>query len=162
MCWSIIFATIKETADDEAEAARKRDQSLNDRAKTFTQESILTSSGLAAASVDMKEYKEKAFRSVVRSLTKWFEQVLSDAVETARLNQPRGVDVVSKLQNLTSSEEQKDPSSIFATNVWPSLKSRGWKVTMPTEGNQAGKSIYTFKDREVSTQAGSKKQLILT
>lgn len=150
MSWSIIFATIKETADDEAEAlTKKRDQSSTDRARNKLGDGLTATTN--DAGIDIKEIKEKTLRSVVRSLGRWFGVVLDDAVEKAKGSQPRGKDVVYKLINLSSQDEQKDPSSIFATNVWPSLKSRGWKVTIPTEGSQAGKSIYSFKDREVST-----------
>ena len=101
--------------------------------------------------INPSEIKAKAFQKIVGSQAPWFAEVLNDASNFAKSNEPRQDEVIHKLNTMNLPLTATDVASIFATNVWPSLKSRGWKVALIDEGDQTGKSRYSYKDKEVST-----------
>jgi hypothetical protein len=160
MCWSVVFAAIRQTVDDEYESSQKKDQAAADRATSINAETgqggllaLQTSSSNISASlaVDSKVAKENIFNAVFRSLAPWVVQALEDATTFAKQNEPRKEDVLKKLQMMNSTSVPTEAASMFATNLWPSLKSRGWKADLITEGDRVGETRYSFKDKEVSS-----------
>lgn len=164
MAWSIIFASIKETTDDEAESSKKREQNNIDIAKAkqagtenldgggilATQE--VTDVPNATETVDEKTLKQQAFEKVFRMLGSWIELVLADATEYANEHEPRPKEVIDELQKLKTIDQVEpasDPVTMFASKIWPFLKTRGWKTSMITAGNLAGRSQYIFRDKSV-------------
>jgi hypothetical protein len=161
MGWSIIFAVIRQTVDDEYENTQKKDQLAADRLIASSTEPIQggllaipanISNGSSSLCADPKEAKEKIFLAVLKSLAPWIGKTVEDASSFARDNEPRKEEVLKKLQTMSMPSVPTDATSIFATNLWPSLKSRGWKTSMVTEGNRTGATRYSFKDKEVSAK----------
>jgi hypothetical protein len=155
MCWSVIFVVIRQTVDDEYDALVKKDQLAADRASAISAETSQggllavpanTSSCADSVGIDPIVAKEKIFVALMRSLAPWIERAVDDATNYAKNNEPRKEEVLNKLQTLSV---PTDATSMFATNLWPSLKSRGWKANLITEGDRTGETRYSFKDKEV-------------
>lgn len=103
---------------------------------------------------EKQRLKVEAFEKLVKVHGSWLHQVFVDAVSYAKDNEPRNKETLD-LINRKPSDSKKPPkptdtTAIFATNVWPSLKSRGWKSVTKTEGPLAGKTLYSFEEKEVS------------
>ena len=155
MCWSFIFTVIKESVEEDAEALRKKEESTAEKNRIAgsisTDGGILgVQSGSTSNIGDQKSIKNILFRKLVDSILPWFTKVFEDALMYTRDNVPRDDTTIEKAKNVKK-EETVDVTSIFSTNIWPSLKNRGWKVSFVSEGLLAGKSIYNYKEKEVSS-----------
>lgn len=81
------------------------------------------------------------------------QRVILDATSFAKENEPHAqelVDKVLKKPPVSEIETPVDSASIFATNIWPSLKSRGWKALVVADGDRAGKTVYSYGGKEVN------------
>jgi hypothetical protein len=156
MSWSIILTILKELTDDDAQSAIKKGQIAADKSSVkhaeATDGGVLAAHALLAGKVegaDMKESRCIIFEKIIRSLQPWLSDLLNDATDYAKLSVPRSQFIIEKVKQINNHSPSIELASIFATNVWPSLKSRGWKVSLITEGDLTGKSTYSFKDKEV-------------
>lgn len=153
MSWSLALLSILETADDDAIQAKKREERAAEKKQ---EESGEVSAGVLAMDlsqncIDEAQLKEKHFEKLWNMNATWAKLALEDAVTFAKANEPRDSDTLKTA--LLISEPQKPQqggvSSTFAENVWPSLKSRGWKAVLSTEGPSAGKTRYTYVGKQV-------------
>jgi hypothetical protein len=153
MSWSLALLSILETAEDDAIQAKKREERV---AEKKHEESGEVSAGVLAMDLsqnctDEAQLKEKSFEKLWTANATWAKLALEDAVTFAKGSEPRDTDT---LNTAMMTSEPKKPqqvgvSSTFAENVWPSLKSRGWKAVLSTEGPSAGKTRYTYLGKQV-------------
>jgi len=117
--------------------------------------------GVLAASQG-PSYSEKDHQALVQTVfdkhwaanKNWAKPVLVDALAFAKSAQPRPEDVLSRIQNssteVTACTSRTEMASLFAENVWPSLKYRGWKAETLSEGHPKGTTQYSFEGKQVS------------
>jgi hypothetical protein len=162
MSWTVILTTIIETVEEEAETNRRRD--IKEREKAREEEIKGKNSGGGVLAIDrsqdpgnleLEELKQKAFSKIWESNSRWLKDLLIDATAYAKETTPRSKAVIDRIVHMgkISSEQRKnntDSLSLIVANVWPSLKSRGWKADMITDGEFAGKTRFSKDDKEVS------------
>lgn len=159
MSWSLILATIVDSACDDVDAAKKRDE----RAAQKRREESLDKSQDGGVLADLsrpvdhltsdEEEKAKAFEKLLQGMSKWSAKVLDDATSFAKDHEARESEILDKLQGNTTKQQHKltadGISSKFAESVWPSLKGRGWNAVVDTEGGSAGHTRYVYLEKEV-------------
>lgn len=166
MCWTVVLTTLLETAEEDSEATRKREAKAVEKLRDERAESAKSEDGGVLAAdrssseptvLDVENAKRKSFKKLLRESSNFLQHVLSDAVTFARDHTPREKNLLDKmLRKTTKSSQLFQPSSstsMFATSVWPSLKSRGWTAEVMSDGNAVGKTRYSYKGKEVSTYA---------
>jgi hypothetical protein len=153
MSWSLALLTILETADDDAIQAKKREERAAEKKQ---EESGEVSAGVLAMDLsqncsDEAQLKEKSFEKLWNANASWAKLALEDAVTFAKDSEPRDTDSLKAALMIGEPQkpQQGGVSSTFAENVWPSLKSRGWKAVLSTEGPSAGKTRYTYVGKQV-------------
>lgn len=154
--------TMLETVEDDSEAAKKREAKA---AEKVHEESVEPTERIEGGVLavdrssdpivhDVKKLREKAFEKRWRDVSNWMGCVIADAVAFASDNAPREKEQLDKILRKTNESSQplqrSEIASMFATSVWPSLKSRGWNVDLITDGDAAGKTRYSFQGKEVS------------
>jgi hypothetical protein len=155
MSWSLALLSLLETADDDAIQAKKREERVAEKKQ---EESGEASAGVLAMDLsqnytDEVQLKEKSFEKLWNLNATWAKLALEDAVTFAKASEPRDSDTLNKALMISESKkpQQGGVSSTFAENVWPSLKSRGWKAVTLTEGPSAGKTRYTYVGKQYSS-----------
>jgi hypothetical protein len=153
MSWSLALLSILETADDDAIQAKKREERAAEKKQ---EESGEVSAGVLAMDLspnctDEAQLKEKYFEKLWNMNATWAKLALDDAVTFAKASEPRNTDTLKAALMISEPKkpQQGGMSSTFAENVWPSLKSRGWKAVISTEGPSAGKTRYTYVGKQV-------------
>lgn len=162
MSWTVILTTIIEAAEEEAETIRRREIKERDKAREEEMKGKDSAGGVLAIDLsldhdnpDLEELKQKAFTKLWESNSKWIHCLLIDATAYAKEMAPRSKDVIDRIlhRGKTSTEQLKnnpDCLTLVAANVWPSLKSRGWKAEMITDGELSGKTRFSKDGKEVS------------
>jgi hypothetical protein len=155
--------TLLETAEEDSEATKKREAKAAEKVRDESAESAkLIEGGVLAADLstvltvqDAKNLKQKTFEKHLRETSNWMRHVFSDAVAFASDHTPREKDQLDRILRKTTGSSQPCQQSgntyMFATSVWPSLKSRGWTSELMTDGNAAGKTRYSFQGNDVSS-----------
>jgi hypothetical protein len=153
MSWSLALMTILETADDDAIQAKKREERAAEKKQ---EESGEVSAGVLAMDLsqnctDAALLKEKSFEKLWNANASWAKLALEDAVTFATDSEPRDTDTLKTALMISEPQKPKQGglSSTFAETVWPSLKSRGWKAGLSTEGSSAGKTRYAYAGKQV-------------
>ena len=103
----------------------------------------------AALEQSDEEYSRVAFEKLWSTNQAWTSLLLEDALSYTKSFEPNdqtGIDKALRKGPVTSA----DISSQFASNIWPSLKTRGWKASILSEGDNAGRRCYEFGERKVS------------
>ena len=160
MSWAIVMVCLLDHAEDNGEQAKKALQRAAEKRRSEGGESKQETGGMLAVDrstepneEEKKQLKVEAFQKLVQMHSSWLKQVFADAVSYAKDNEPRDKETVDLIyRKPTESEQPPKPTetaTIFATNVWPSLKSRGWKAITKVDGSSAGKTIYSFEGKEV-------------
>eukprot|EP00546_Thalassionema_frauenfeldii_P003334 CAMPEP_0178934636 /NCGR_PEP_ID=MMETSP0786-20121207/23988_1 /TAXON_ID=186022 /ORGANISM="Thalassionema frauenfeldii, Strain CCMP 1798" /LENGTH=2235 /DNA_ID=CAMNT_0020612471 /DNA_START=60 /DNA_END=6767 /DNA_ORIENTATION=- len=149
LSWSVILATLKEAAEDSVIALRRKaDRLAQKRQGEGNQgENDANSGGILAKSRDDSQTQRqnddlftKEFRKLLDSHLPWLSRVIEDAKAFAESNERRSKDVVMRYINLSDSKASTNPSprqeALFAENLWPQLKNRGWEVEQHTDGGE--------------------------
>ena len=156
------MTTLIETAASDGEKAMTREVKAAEKDREKNAEAANPSDGgvLAVAlssdkvSASIEELKEKAFEKLRRDTSNWIKDVIADAVAYAKENSPRDKESLDRALHKTNGSPQplkeSEIATMFATSVWPSLKSRGWKAEVLTEGDSVGKTRYSFDGKDVS------------
>jgi hypothetical protein len=156
------LTTLLESADDDVGAAKKRDARTAEKVQEeSTEVSKPGNGGVLAVDrssevtiEDADKLKQKAFEKHWRDTSNWMGHVLSDAIAFASDHAPREKEQLDRILRKTNGSshhlQQSKIASMFATSVWPSLKSRGWNAELITEGDTAGKTRYSYLGKEVS------------
>ena len=164
MCWTIVLTTLLETVEEDSEATMKREAKAAEKLRDEKAESSKTEDGGVLAAdrssfeptvLDVENSKRKSFKKHLREASNFLQHVLSDAVTFASDHTPREKSLLDKILHKTTKSsqlsQQSSGTSMFATSVWPSLKSRGWTAEVMADGNAVGKTRYIYKGKEVST-----------
>ena len=112
----------------------------------------------AQVSFNRLELIQKCFDKLWAVNACWAASVFDDALIFARSAEPRCEEILSRGLDSTKGSssgsatplKQDEISSLFVQNVWPSLKSRGWKASVLSEGPHAGKTQYAYEGKQVS------------
>lgn len=159
MCWAMALTALLETAEDDAVQARKREERASEKKLEVSANAdggtlaVDRSTEIRDKDLPVEELRRRTFSKLWKANAVWAEKALRDAVSYAKQNAPRDQDAIDKAlrkRNESTFLETNDISSIFAANVWPSLKSRGWKAMISADGSAAGQTRYSFKNEEVS------------
>ena len=105
---------------------------------------------IAAATVDI----EGCFKKLWDIHRTWIVNVLEDAVIYAKSHRARPKESLQRAIYLTAvrsgNGEEKEVKAVFAQNVWPALKSRGWTIET-VESENGSSTRYVKGDQSVST-----------
>jgi len=160
MCWTVVLTSLLELAEEDGEMAKKREVKAAEKARDEKAESKPDNGGVLAVDrssepevQDVDQLKRKAFEKHWKASSTWMEQLLVDAIACASEYAPRGKEQINKAfrkyDGSSQPLKQAEVSAMFATSVWPSLKSRGWKAQQITEGDSTFKTRYSFEGEEV-------------
>jgi hypothetical protein len=131
MCWSLVMLCLQESVQDkinEATAAKSTPNDIGD---------VLSRINAVAQEMEDKNTLEgEVFKKVMATHESWVGPVLSDALAYSTSAVPRDKDYTARVLSGMHSphkEPQENPvqtqlSLGFEENVWPALRSRGWKV----------------------------------
>jgi hypothetical protein len=103
-----------------------------------------------------KELLENQLKKLLNCHAAWLSIVFNDAKRFASSHEPRPSEIVERYANKVgkdnslSTPPSVDQNALFAQNLWPQLKSRGWKVEQVTSGAEAAPK-YIFNGETVST-----------
>lgn len=157
------MTTLIETASEDGERAMNREVRAAEKDREKTAEAakpadggvlaVSLSSEKVTVTASVEELKQKAFEKLSKEASDWMEDVIADAVAYAKEKSPREKEFLNRVLHKTSDSaqplKQSEIASMFATSVWPSLKSRGWKAEVISEGDSAGKTRYSFEGKDV-------------
>jgi len=139
LSWSVILATLREAGEDGVIAVRRKADRLAQRNldQGSRGESQGNSGGILAKPSDVLQIESdyllaKEFQKLLICHLPWLSRVIQDAKFFAQSNKGRPRDVVEKYINSGSKQVSHSGSqgqkTIFAENLWPQLKNRGWEV----------------------------------
>jgi hypothetical protein len=157
MCWTVILTTLLEAVDDAAESTVKREERQAEKCRGISDAAVggvlAIDRSLDVAVQNMDERKVCEFKKIWHETTAWIGKVINDAVEFARTNSPRSIvqlDVQGSIPALSPKKVLNgEIEAMFMSNVWPSLKNRGWKSeSVATEDNNK-RTHYFFRGTEV-------------
>lgn len=96
----------------------------------------------------------KEFQKLLDIHLPWLSRVIGDAKTFAESNEGRSKDVVMRYINSSDGKASTNPSprqeALFAENLWPQLKNRGWEVEQHTDGGEMI-AQYSYSGRKVRT-----------
>ncbi|CAB9496158.1 CHD3-type chromatin-remodeling factor PICKLE [Seminavis robusta] len=157
MCWSILLTALCEIADEDAahikrravRAAEKKRDAPDGSSEQALGGVLAASKGDSASDPNNEESVQKCFDKLWIANASWAVIVLKDALAFAASTEPRSDEVLSRTVQTTEAPAKKDDiSAKFAQSVWPSLKSRGWKAEILTDGANAGKTQYKYDGKQ--------------
>lgn len=167
MCWSIVFVVIRGGAEEDGAGAAKRAERAAEKKRQSEGNDTPTSpsrGGILAVAVNSIEQgedeksrsakKQEAFVRIWEANQTWLPLTVADAKAYATSNFPRAKEVFEHATSTESnkplrSKEEEGMLSLFIRNIWPSLKSRGWKAELVEEGKYAGNTHYTNAKNQV-------------
>lgn len=166
MAWSLVMSTLMDSAADDAEKSLIREMKAAEkyREKVVDREAPAQGGILAEASPphmpgqrhsSLIALQQAVFGKLLAECSPWMNAVIADAINFAKENSPRGQKMLPRVlrrsTNAAASMNQSDIATMFATSVWPSLKNRGWKAEVISEGMSAGKTRYAYGGNDVSS-----------
>lgn len=159
MVWAMFLFALLEGSEDEASQNRKRDEKIEESKMIgLARESGHMDGGVLAeatktsnteSKIKPKEwYIEQSLKKLWSSHATWLTAALDDALAYAKSATPNSREAIDKAIRRTSTSDT-DISSRFASEIWPSLKTRGWKASLVSDGINAGKRCYSFEEKKV-------------
>jgi hypothetical protein len=152
MCWSIVLLSMVEAIDEIVESAVKREEKQAEKMKelgSFTISNVgvlATNSSRDFTCSDITFRKNREFIAIWYETNDWNEKLIADAVSFAKANTPRlTTDFEQNKSERSHTSMCNDTETMFKSNVWPSLKLRGWTSTVGA--NEINK--YCFNGNEV-------------
>lgn len=152
MMWSIVFVLLHDTVEDAIVRRRKRESEGNKKDES-AEGGMLAQAEVALPPEQEAKIASESFQEVWRDNATWIGRALEDACAYARSNQARDADVADRVLRPETWKPKVDTNAAISTSfaqTWQSLKNRGWKATVLTEGDKAGKTKYEFEDKHVS------------
>ena len=151
MSWAIVLGTLREVAEENVVASQRRaeraiQKKIDDgerRAEGNKPDPNDASGGVLAMyhqrlASDKHAYNvlEEHLQSLVQSHRLWLAQVFQDAKAYGFANERRPEQALTWLASVSGkgSVQIHDENALFAQNLWPQLKSRGWKVERVSSG----------------------------
>ena len=153
--WSIIFVLLHEAVVDAIAKRRKREL---EPPKDGTKSEMVDGGVLAAPAPKALTSEQEAaitndaFQELWRENRSWMKYALRDALEFAQATQPRDSDTIDKVLHPETYKSKEETGSAMASGfaqTWQSLKNRGWKATLLTDGDKAGKTKYEYENKQV-------------
>lgn len=156
MCWSTLLVAICEFAEDDASSTQRRAVRAAEKKREADSEASPTVQGGVLAgsqqgvSVEEKEaLVQKCFDKLWASNSAWASRAMKDALVFAKNGVPRSEETVARvLRNAATPMKQDEITTKFVQTVWPSLKNRGWKATVISEGSNSGKTQYDYDGKQ--------------
>lgn len=164
MCWSLLLFILREVADDDARNAKRREQRKAEKEREAsevetTEAAAKESGGVLGSDLgtqadqnDMADKLAESFKKLVDSNESWLSLAIQDATTFAGANLPRSKNALQRALRSRSPNESSTPQSLptlFAANLWPSLKSRGWTTSTIVDGEFSGTICYSYMGKEV-------------
>jgi hypothetical protein len=152
MCWSLIFTTLLETVNEEVQSQKRKDESLKLQHPDGGILALSPTKIGVNSTFDVSARRKEIFQSLMKKNLDCVSLAIHDAVAFAKSVAPRDqAEIDAALGGANKTQSMKESiTTLFAANVWPSLKSRGWKAKLVTEGDQVGQTIYQFENQEVN------------
>lgn len=159
MSWAMLLLILCEIAQEDAAQSKKRAVRAAEKKRENSDSPNPSDGGVlaeAASGTISQELIQKCFDKLWATNACWASYVFRDALEFARRNEPRDEDILYRALDSTITSGSGTPlkkdeiSSLFVQNVWPSLKTRGWKATVLSDGAHEGKTQYSYEGKQVS------------
>ena len=159
MSWAILLLVLCEIAQEDAAQSKKRAVRAAEKKRESSDSPNPSDGGvLEAASEEVsQEMIQRCFNKLWATNACWASSVFDDALAFARKSEPRDEDILYRALDSTAIPgsgtplKQDEISSLFVQNVWPSLKTRGWKAAVLSDGPHAGKTQYSYEGKQVRT-----------
>jgi len=152
LCWSLIFMVLKEGANDDLVASKRRAERAAEKAQQEIPSDkpvgggVLASEPVVKKVVDRNDTIETCFQKLWETHQSWLGGVMNDAAAYGKSNAPRSEKALHRALNPSAGQEsaaRKGLNALFAENVWPALRSRNWKaVSVATEKGEAKRYEY--------------------
>jgi hypothetical protein len=159
MCWSLILICLYEAAEDDAleasrktEAASRHDQSKEDiLACTAGDEGVSVDESPTKSNINKAEVTdllEESFKLLLVANKSWVDLALVMASNySTTLSTRRDLEYVQSIMDGNHpSKSSNEPNAVhsklvagFFSNIWPALRSRGWK------NDEANSTCYTYQ-----------------
>lgn len=157
MAWSMVLITLCEAA---AEGAKKKSDRQVAKGQAPSEDVAAAGGVLASVSEPVNPRKQaeeeqrvlfESFEKVWSAHAAWCKRVLADGFDYARYNRPRPKAKLNAAMQIQGSTESATGSlhAKFAQNLWPALKSRGWR-SQEVQTARGSQIQYVFDDRKVS------------
>lgn len=146
MCWTLVFVSILETVDSEIIEGNKRAERAAKRKSEGLSLENKPEEGAKSGKPQFDEaYAEKVFRKMIEMHSTWLFKVFSDANICSK--PARSLNLVNSI--LDEKDHNFALHVAFNENVWPALKSRGWKTEeiRLEEDSNAPRKKFIFKAR---------------
>jgi len=163
MCWTLVLTTLLDTAAGDGEKQMNRELRAAEKVREKAAEAFEPADGGVLANglpspekpkSSIEELKQIAFMKLRLDTASWMEAVIVDAVMYAKEHSPRDKEMLDRVLRKSNDSPQRlnqnDIATMFATSVWPSLKNRGWKAEVISEGASIGKTRYSYDGKDVS------------
>ena len=148
MCWAVPLLCLQEAAQD------KIDEVAAAHAKSGDGDVLSRIEG--SNSQELAKKKHSVFMNVLATNESWVQEVIADALSYSKTVAPRDREKVNKILNGTGSpgKSPRDSpvqsllSAKFNEDVWPTLRSRGWKDDQKPGAKSIG---YSYKGQSYSS-----------
>ena len=164
MYWALPLLSFYEAAEDDAlEASRKVEAASKEKqpeggvlAKAGDKNSVIdVDMEDLSTKPEVKDQLEESFKSLLESNKSWVEKAFADALafSTQSVASPRDKEYVQNIMDghrPAKSSQEENPVKIkltaeFNENIWPALRSRGWKDDGKGKSNGFSYQGKTFK-----------------
>lgn len=157
MSWAILLLVLCEIAQEDAAQSKRRAVRAAEKKRESSDSPNPSDGGvLEAASEEVsQEMVQRCFNKLWATNACWAPSVFDDALAFARKSEPRDEDILYRALDSTATPgsgsplKQDEISSLFVSNVWPSLKTRGWKAAVLSDGPHTGKTQYSYDGKQV-------------
>jgi hypothetical protein len=147
MALSMILYCVVEAAETELLTSRRREDRLAVKVRGESGDADQMEAK-PAPNVTDQELAVQSFRKFWDPSADWVTKLVMQVVLYAKDHDPRNAETLAQLMHTkTESLDESDVKVLFAKNVWPSLRSRGWKARVVEGG--PGEPQYTYEDNEV-------------
>eukprot|EP00986_Skeletonema_menzelii_P007190 scaffold2808_cov143-Skeletonema_menzelii.AAC.8 len=164
MSWALALVCLQEASEDDALEKKRKAEALtkeNQPAGGVLGQAASGEKGNAAeeempSKPDDKDLlEEESFKAFLSENELWVMKVLPDAVAYSKVASSRDKDwVQSVIEGTSGHKKDKKESPVqlklsaeFNENLWPALRTRGWKE----ESDKTGKKVYTYKGSTVKS-----------
>lgn len=164
MSWSLALVCLQEASEDDALEKKRKAEALTKENQPAggvlgqaagIEERDSTAEEMPNKPDDKDLLEEESFMAFLSENESWVRNVLLDAVAYSKVASSRDKDWVQGVIEGTSGhkkDKKENPvqlklSAEFSENLWPALRTRGWKE----ESSKSGKKVFTYKGDTVKS-----------
>lgn len=153
MAFSLVLYTFLEEAKAEVILQKRREEKANE--KKDNNEGIeggclaLAGPDKTSEEVNDEALLEDKFKMLIDANKFTLQKSLEQAVRYASMNEPRDQGVIDRALDKKTTSSTTSSDAMFAQNVWPPLRSRGWKAVVVTDSSGVCTTRYSINGREV-------------